>query len=97
MIQCTRPVSCFLEQFGNGYISFIFQVVHNFLFTICKCNIQETGITNKIVLYCFCSFYISLQDERYYFKVCKKSFERGVIKKSAMIVSYERTNFFFNL
>ena len=52
------------------YFFFIFQVIHNFLFTLCKCNIQETGTTSKIVLYCFYSF--SLQDEWCFLKRAKK-------------------------
>ena len=80
---CTGPVSCFLEQFWSGYISFILKVSHNFLVSLCKCNSQETGTTNKIVLCCFYSFCASLQDA-----------SKGVIKKFAMIVSYERTRFF---
>ena len=50
----------------------------------------KTGTTNKIVLHCFCLVKASLQDEWCYFKVCKKAFEWGVIKKFAMLVSYER-------
>ena len=63
----------FFEQFWNGCISFIFQFIHNFLFTlqICKRNIQEMGTTNKMVLYCFCSFETSYKMSRVILKCAK--------------------------
>ena len=53
-------------------------------------NIQETGTTNKTVLYCFVRFKRLCKMSGVILK-CVKEFEREVIKTLAMIVSYERT------
>ena len=73
---------------------FIFQFIHNFLFTLCKCNIQETETTNKMVLYCFCSFKHRCRMSGVIYSMQTKAFEREIIKKFAVIVSLLKRDFF---
>ena len=75
-ILCTRPVSCFLEQFSSDYISFIFQFICSFLFTLCKCNMQETGTTNKWFFTAFVRFKHRCKMSGVILK-CAKSISKG--------------------
>ena len=88
----TDTVSCFLEQFCYAYISFIFQVILNVLFTLCKCNIKKREPLIKLFFSAFVRFKLRCKMSGIVLKCAKKkTFERGVIKNFAIILSYERT------